>query len=211
MDKDHGEFKSPGAAQGLQNPTEKYPKPPFSRQKQDWPGLACKMHPAPDHGENSYRGSGRLLGRKALITGGDSGMGRAAAIAFAREGADVAINYFRSEQEDADQVIALIREAGRKAVAIPGDLRDKDFCRKMVPDMVLLDWNMPEMDGISCLRALRAMALEPRPIVVMCTTESSFSKIQEALEAGADEYIMKPYDREVLLDKLVQVGLVERA
>ena len=86
-----------------------------------------------------------------------------------------------------------------------------EFCRQMVPDMVLLDWNMPEMDGISCLRALRAMALEPRPIVVMCTTESSFSKIQEALEAGADEYIMKPYDREVLLDKLVQVGLAERA
>ena len=86
-----------------------------------------------------------------------------------------------------------------------------EFCRTTVPEMVLLDWNMPEMDGISCLRALRAMNLEPRPLVVMCTTENSVTKIREALEAGADEYIMKPYDQEVLLDKLAQVGLVERA
>lgn len=86
-----------------------------------------------------------------------------------------------------------------------------EFCRTTVPDMVLLDWNMPEMDGITCLRALRAMNLNPRPVVVMCTTENSVSKIREALEAGADEYIMKPYDQEVLLDKLAQVGLVERA
>jgi two-component system, chemotaxis family, chemotaxis protein CheY len=86
-----------------------------------------------------------------------------------------------------------------------------NFCRRTVPDFVLLDWNMPEMDGISCLRALRAMDLKPRPIVVMCTTENGLAKIREALEAGADEYIMKPYDREVLLDKLAQVGLVERA
>jgi NAD(P)-dependent dehydrogenase (short-subunit alcohol dehydrogenase family) len=90
------------------------------------------MEPPPDHGEKSYKGSGRLLGRKALITGGDSGMGRAAAIAYAREGADVAINYFPTEEEDARQVIALIRQAGRKAVAIPGDLRDEAFCRELV-------------------------------------------------------------------------------
>jgi two-component system chemotaxis response regulator CheY len=86
-----------------------------------------------------------------------------------------------------------------------------EFCRTTVPDFVLLDWNMPEMDGISCLRALRAMELKPRPIVVMCTTESGLAKIRESLEAGADEYVMKPYDHEVLLDKLVQVGLAERA
>jgi two-component system, chemotaxis family, chemotaxis protein CheY len=84
------------------------------------------------------------------------------------------------------------------------------FCRTQVPDFVLLDWNMPEMDGISCLRALRAMALVPRPAVVMCTTENGLPKIREALEAGADEYIMKPYDRDVLLDKLEQLGLMER-
>ena len=86
-----------------------------------------------------------------------------------------------------------------------------DFCQKTVPDFVLLDWNMPEMDGITCLRALRAMDLSPRPVVVMCTTENGMAKIREALEAGADEYIMKPYDQGVLLDKLTQVGLVEQA
>ena len=116
----------------LQDPKTKYPKPPFKEQSQPWPGLASKMEPRPDHGEQSYKGSGRLLGRKALITGGDSGMGRAAAIAFAREGADVAINYFPSEQPDADEVIDLINQAGRKGVKITGDLRDENFCNKLV-------------------------------------------------------------------------------
>ena len=92
------------------------------------------MDPRPDHGEKSYKGSGRLAGRKALITGGDSGMGRAAAIVYAREGADVAINYFPNEQPDADEVIALIKEAGRRAFVFPGDLRDEAFCKKLVSD-----------------------------------------------------------------------------
>ncbi len=118
----------------LENPTKKYPQPPFKEQSQPWPGLASKMEPRPDHGEESYKGSGRLQGRKALITGGDSGMGRAAAIAYAREGADVAINYFPTEQPDADEVVSLIKEAGRKAVALPGDLRDEAFCKKLVDD-----------------------------------------------------------------------------
>jgi NAD(P)-dependent dehydrogenase (short-subunit alcohol dehydrogenase family) len=134
MDKDQGVFAD--SAPALQDPRDKYPKPPFKAQKQPWPGLACKMDPPPDHGEKTYRGSGRLAGRKALITGGDSGMGRAAAIAFAREGADVAINYFPTEQEDADQVIALIKEAGRIGAALPGDLRDQAFCAKLVEDAV---------------------------------------------------------------------------
>jgi NAD(P)-dependent dehydrogenase (short-subunit alcohol dehydrogenase family) len=118
----------------LRDPTGKYPKPPYKKQTQPWPGLACKMDPPPDHGETSYRGSGRLLGRKALITGGDSGMGRAAAIAYAREGADVAINYFPNEEEDAQEVIRLIKEAGRTGFALPGDLRDEAFCKKLVED-----------------------------------------------------------------------------
>jgi NAD(P)-dependent dehydrogenase (short-subunit alcohol dehydrogenase family) len=122
--------------QGLEDPREKYPKPPFKRQSQPWPGLASRMEPRPDHGEKSYRGSGRLTGRKALITGGDSGMGRAAAIAYAREGADVAINYHPSEEEDAREVTDLIAEAGRKAVAIPGDLRDEEFCKRLVAEAV---------------------------------------------------------------------------
>jgi NAD(P)-dependent dehydrogenase (short-subunit alcohol dehydrogenase family) len=119
-------------AEALQDPTSKYPKPPFKRQSQPWPGLAGKMDPRPDHGETSYRGSGRLAGRKALITGGDSGMGRAAAIAFAREGADVAINYLPAEEPDAQEVIALIKAAGRVGLAIPGDLRDETFCKQLV-------------------------------------------------------------------------------
>jgi len=120
------------ASQELTNPTDKYPKPPFKKQSQPWPGLAGKMEPPPDHGEKSYRGSGRLAGRKALITGGDSGMGRAAAIAFAREGADVAINYYPTEEPDAQEVIALIRDAERTGLAIPGDLRDEKFCQELV-------------------------------------------------------------------------------
>lgn len=118
------------------NPITKYPKPPFKEQLQPWPGLAAKMKPRPDHGEKSYIGSGRLAGRKALITGGDSGLGRAAAIAYAREGADVAINYLPQEEADAKEVIQLVKAAGRKAVAIPGDLRTPDFCRQMVEEAV---------------------------------------------------------------------------
>jgi len=130
---------SPQAVRGqqpLQDPTTKYPRPPFNGQSQPWPGLACKMDPKPDHGETSYKGSGRLLGRKALVTGGDSGMGRAAAIAYAREGADVAINYLPEEEEDAKEVIALIKAEGRIALAIPGDLRDESFCKRMVEQAV---------------------------------------------------------------------------
>jgi NAD(P)-dependent dehydrogenase (short-subunit alcohol dehydrogenase family) len=92
------------------------------------------MTPKPDHGELSYRGSGRLAGRRALITGGDSGMGRAAAIAYAREGADVAINYLPAEEPDAREVIELIQRAGRLGVPIPGDLRDRAFCQRLVDE-----------------------------------------------------------------------------
>jgi NAD(P)-dependent dehydrogenase (short-subunit alcohol dehydrogenase family) len=94
------------------------------------------MDPKPDHGEKSYRGSGRLASRKALITGGDSGMGRAAAIAYAREGADVAINYLPAEDPDAQEVLQFIRSAGRVGVGIPGDLRDEVFCQRLVNDSV---------------------------------------------------------------------------
>jgi NAD(P)-dependent dehydrogenase (short-subunit alcohol dehydrogenase family) len=126
----------PSTVQPVEDPTTKYPTPPYTFVQQPWPGLASKMQPPPDHGEESYKGSGRLLGRKALITGGDSGMGRAAAIAYAREGADVAINYYPSEEPDAKEVVALIEAAGQKAVAIPGDLRDATFCRDLVQQAI---------------------------------------------------------------------------
>ena len=124
------------AANTLKDPTTAYPKPPYPRQTQPWPGLASKMTPQPDHGETSYRGSGRLAGRRALITGGDSGMGRAAAIAYAREGCDVAINYLPAEEPDAQEVIELIKAEGRIALAIPGDLRDEAFCQRLVAEAV---------------------------------------------------------------------------
>jgi hypothetical protein len=118
------------------NPVTEYPRPPFPKQQQPWPGLTSRMTPRPDHGEESYKGTGRLTGRKALITGGDSGMGRAAAIAFAREGADVAINYLPAEEPDAQEVMQLVRGAGRKGVALPGDIRDETVCNNLVSNAV---------------------------------------------------------------------------
>ncbi|WP_157270172.1 SDR family oxidoreductase [Azohydromonas aeria] len=132
-----GGAPAPGAAaQPPQDPRSAYARPPFPKQEQPRPGLTNKMTPRPDHGERSYRGAGKLLGRKALITGGDSGIGRAAAIAYAREGADVAIGYLPAEEEDAREVVQLIRAEGRKAVTLPGDIRSEAFCRQMVEEAV---------------------------------------------------------------------------
>ncbi len=131
-----GDARQGPTAVPLEDPAARYPKPPFPRQSQPWPGLARTMDPRPDHGETSYIGSGRLMGRRALITGADSGMGRAAAIAYAREGADIALNYLPDEEPDAAEVVALIRDAGRKAVAISGDLRDEAFCQRLVAEAV---------------------------------------------------------------------------
>jgi len=116
----------------MQNPLTQYPQPGFPKQPQPVPGLASKMDPVPDHGETSYKGFDRLKGRKALVTGADSGIGRAAAIAFAREGADVVLNYLPDEESDADEVIRLIEAEGRKAIKMPGDLKDESFCNELV-------------------------------------------------------------------------------
>jgi len=128
------EVKSSKNQYEMQDPTRQYPPPKFPAQTQPVPGLAREMDPKPDHGEESYKGLGRLKGRKALITGGDSGIGRAAAIAFAREGADVALNFLQSEMPDAREVETLLGQAGRKAVCLPGDIQDEAFCSKLVDE-----------------------------------------------------------------------------
>jgi NAD(P)-dependent dehydrogenase (short-subunit alcohol dehydrogenase family) len=110
---------------------EQFPKPPFPDQPQPMPGVTEGMNPRPDHGERSYRGSGKLEGKKAIITGGDSGIGRAVAIAFAREGADILISYL-NEDEDARDTGKLIEEAGRQIVLVPGDISDPNHCRAIV-------------------------------------------------------------------------------
>ena len=148
----------------FQNPVDKYPKPPFPKQSQPWPGLAGRMEPRPDHGETSYRGAGRLQDRRALITGGDSGIGRAAAIAYAREGADVVINHLPQEEPDAREVIGLIRDCGRKGLSIAGDIRDEAFCKRLVGDMV------QALGGIDIL-VLNAGRQQSRESILDLTTE----------------------------------------
>ncbi len=120
----------------MQDPISQYPKVNADGSLQPEPGLDTETRPKADHGEETYRGLGRLKGRKALITGGDSGIGAAVAIAYAREGADVVLNYLPEEQEDADHIIAQIKEAGRKAVGIPGDIKDENFCKELVEKAV---------------------------------------------------------------------------
>ncbi|WP_287810201.1 SDR family oxidoreductase [Pseudomonas sp.] len=120
----------------MQNPLTQYPQPEFPDQPQSAPGTVHKLHPAADHGETSYKGFGRLAGRKALITGADSGIGRAAAIAYAREGADIVLNYLPEEESDAREVVQLIEAEGRKAICLPGDLKDERFCQSLVSQAV---------------------------------------------------------------------------
>ena len=141
-----------------QDPTTQYPRPPFPPQQQDAPGDIHKMTPAPDHGEKTYIGFGRLPGRKALVTGADSGIGRAVAIAYAREGADVALSYLAEEQEQAEEVAELIRAEGRAAVLLPGDIQEEqvsiDVVEKAAAELGGLDilvinaGTMPTVDSI---------------------------------------------------------------
>lgn len=117
------------------DPLKKYPQPPYPEQEQDVPGTEKEMNPKADHGETSYKGSGKLLGKKVIITGGDSGIGRAVCIAFAREGADLLISYL-NEHEDAEETAKYVKEAGRKAVLMPGDISDEEHCKKIVEKAV---------------------------------------------------------------------------
>lgn len=116
----------------MRDPRNQYPQPPFPKQPQPEPGLDAKMDPTPDHGEQTYQGGGRLEGRKALITGGDSGIGRAVAIAYMREGAKVAINYLPEEQTDVDDLKALFEKEDKELICIPGDVTNQNFCKELV-------------------------------------------------------------------------------
>ncbi len=115
----------------MEDPREQYPTPPYEEQQQSTPGTEDQMQPGADHGELTYKGSGKLQGRKAVITGGDSGIGRAVAIAFAREGADVVISYL-SEEQDAKETAKYVEEAGKKAVLVPGDISNEAQCKRIV-------------------------------------------------------------------------------
>ncbi|MDB5192854.1 MAG: dehydrogenase [Segetibacter sp.] len=128
----------------MQNPVDQYDQPPFPEQEQQTPGTESDLTPKADHGETSYKGSGKLSGRKAIITGGDSGIGRAVAIAFAREGADVLISYL-NEDEDAKETARYIQEAGRKAVLVPGDISKEEHCKHII------DRAVAELGGLDIL------------------------------------------------------------
>ncbi|MFT3977658.1 MAG: SDR family oxidoreductase [Sphingomonas bacterium] len=121
-------------AEPLIDPTDRYHRGGFPGQRQEWPGLQREMEPVPDCGETSYTGTGRLAGRHALVTGGDSGIGRAAAIAFAREGARVAINYHPREQADADDLAGVLARDGLELVQLPGDVTDQAFCERLIDE-----------------------------------------------------------------------------
>ena len=159
----------------FQNPVTRYPEITPPEQEQPEPGLQADMTPQPDIGEHSYRGTGRLEGRKALITGGDSGIGAAVAVAFAREGADVAINYLPAEEEDAQHVARIITESGRKAVLIPGDLSEATVCSDIVERTVA------ELGGLDIL-----------------VNNAAKQIANESLEDTPDEQIVETFETNIL-------------
>lgn len=147
------------------SPVKDYPTPKFKQQTQSEPGLAKEMVPKPDHGETSYSGSGKLLNRKALVTGADSGIGRATAIAFAREGADIAMSYLEEEQSDAQEVIDLIQAEGRKVMALPGDITSEDFCKN------LIEQTIEELGGLDILANIAGKQVAIKGIADLSTDQ----------------------------------------
>src|SRR4051794_5001906 len=158
-----------------QDPTTQHPEPEQPEQQLEHPGLEGEMNPEPDYGEDSYRGSGRLEGRKALITGGDSGIGRAVALAFAREGADVVISHLPEEQVDADETVRVVEASGRKALSVPGDLTDASFCKDLVERTV------NELGGLDIL-----------------VNNAAYQMAHEGLEDLEDEEIEHTFDTNIL-------------
>jgi NAD(P)-dependent dehydrogenase (short-subunit alcohol dehydrogenase family) len=149
----------------MANPQEQGPQPPFPQQRQQWPGTESEMQPKPDFGESSYRGHERLKGKAAIITGGDSGIGRAVALAYAREGADVLISYL-SEHSDAQKTVELVRESGRAAIAIAEDISHEDHCRQTYESIEKLpsnEWEYTFRTNIDAMYYLSKAALPRIP------------------------------------------------
>ncbi|HKZ66110.1 MAG TPA: SDR family oxidoreductase, partial [Chitinophagaceae bacterium] len=153
---------------GAQNPVEKYPKPPYPEQEQEMPGYEQMMKPKPDHGEKTYKGNGKLEGRKAIITGADSGIGKAVAIAFAREGADVLISYLK-EDEDARETEELVLQAGCKAILMPGDISEEAHCKKII------DTAVKEFGAIDILVNNAAYQMEHESLQEITTEEWDYT------------------------------------
>lgn len=153
-----------GNQPNMQDPQEQYPKPPTPEPPQSIPGTEADMEQKPDHGEETYKGSGKLTGRKAIITGGDSGIGRAVAIAFAREGADVLISYL-NEDEDAKETAKYVEQAGRKAVLVPGDISDEEHCKQIIQRAVT------ELGGLDILVNNAAFQMERESLQEISTEE----------------------------------------
>src|SRR4051812_46313397 len=150
-----------------ENPTDKYQKD-FPQQEQPMPASEQRMNPKPDHGEESYKGTGKLTGMKALITGADSGIGKAVAIAFAREGADVLISYL-NEHDDAKETVEQVRKPGRRALAIPGDISNEQHCRE------LIDHAVKELGGIDILVNNAAYQMKHESLQEISTDELDFT------------------------------------
>jgi NAD(P)-dependent dehydrogenase (short-subunit alcohol dehydrogenase family) len=153
-----------GNAASMQNPQEQYPQPPTPEPPQSIPGTEAEMKLKPDHGEETYKGSGKLTGRKAIITGGDSGIGRAVAIAFAREGADVLISYL-NEDQDAQETAKYIEAAGQKAVLVPGDISNEEHCKEIIKRAV------SELGGLDILVNNAAFQMERESLQEISTEE----------------------------------------
>jgi NAD(P)-dependent dehydrogenase (short-subunit alcohol dehydrogenase family) len=153
------------------NPVDLYPAPPFPKQEQSLPGEAWKMDPKPDHGETSYVGKERLTGFRGVVTGADSGIGRAAAIALSREGADLVLSYLPSEQKDAEEVRDLLEGEGRKAVLVPGDISDEQYCKDLVQKAV------DEFGGLDTL-VMVAGRMKSNDDILTLTTEDIDSTIK---------------------------------
>ncbi|MFJ4175051.1 SDR family oxidoreductase [Microbacterium sp. NPDC089696] len=196
----------------------------FPAQQQDQPGLTDDTRPDPDHGEDSYRGHGRLEGRRALITGGDSGIGRAVAIAFAREGADVAIVHLPEEQEDADETLALVRAEGRTALGLAGDVRDEDFATGIVAEtrsglggldvLVLNAGYQHDIDGFETLSTERMRRVFDTNLVGMLfTARAAFPHLEPGasviVTASVQAYQPSPGLIDYAMTKAAQVAVVK--